>query len=68
MPSTIGKLSSTEWQRQVFQKFSFSLEISNFITSNNYCELSIEETNSLQTFSWKWLSTKYTSLNNDTFK
>lgn len=46
-----------------FQKFEFSLEVPNIITSNKCCMLCMEETVSLPSFSWNWLSTSCTSLN-----
>lgn len=44
MSLSTGKLSGSQWQIHAFQKFSFLLESSNFITGNKYFQL----------FSLKW--------------
>lgn len=51
---SIGKLSSSRWQTEVFSKFSFSLEVSNFIIGT-LSRFFLEVTGSVHSFSTKYL-------------
>lgn len=63
--SSIGKLSVSQWQIQVFQSMNFSLESSDFTIGSKYCQLfSFEITSSLLPSGFK-NSTKYPCFNNN---